>query len=244
MKVWTQIPIEQNSMAKPESLNENLQAYVKEFNGDLNGNNLPVYSLDTTNLKVTTGDVTLIAGGTTGFYIPQSTQGFYRKRKSSAFENASDVWTPWLNINLFTDNWTKGWNRLNYYSGWDDYYLDFDAREGILVGCATIDWQHGTDNLLVSIGTDPAINSSQPRGHDWVSEWGVFVNDVLVARSGFIPPKRHTTSLPFSIPCGSQNIKIDCRWITTISDYNTIGAPHGSEFAIFSSDLWVRNVVR
>lgn len=243
MKVWTQIPIEQNQMAKPENLNDNIQAYVREFNGDLNGNNFPVYSLDTPNLKVTTDPSTLFGGGTSGFYVQQSTQGFYRKRKASAFELGSDIWTPWLNINLFTDQWTKGWNRLQYYSGWESYYLDFDAREGMLVGCATIDWQHGTDALLCATG-DPVINFSGIRGDDWVSEWGVFVNDVLVARSGFIPPKRHTTSLPFSIPCGSQNIKVDVRWITSISDFNTTGAPHGSTFSIFSSDLWVRNVVR
>lgn len=243
MKVWTQIPIEQNQMVKPENLNDNLQAYVKEFNGDLNGNNFPTYSLSDANLKKTVGTVTIIAGGTTGFSVPKSTQGFYRKRRSSSFEGATDVYTPLLSINLFQDDWTKGWNRLNYNSGWESYYLDFDAREGMLVGCATIDWQHGTDKLLCSTG-DPPINFSGERGNDWVSEWGVFVNDVLVARTGFIPPKRHTTELPFSIPCGSQNVKIDVRWITTISDYNTTGTPHGSPFVIFSSDLWVRNVVR
>ena len=113
----------------------------------------------------------------------------------------------------------------------------------MLVGCATIDWAHGTDMMLCGSG-DPVINFSGTRGNDWKSEWGVFVNDVLVARTGEIPPKRHTSSIPFSIPCGSQNIKVDVRWISIISDYATTGKPHGSVFEVYSAEIWCRNVIR
>ena len=241
MKIYTEIPIAQNQVAKPENINRNIQKYVNEFNGNLNGNNLPVYSVQTTHVDISGGTVSTTVGSVSGVKAPLTTQGYFWRRRSSSFEGATDVWTPILTLDLKNDDWSKGWNRISYYTGFEQFDLNFDAREGMLIGCATIDWQHGTDNLTI---TQDAINFAAPRGHDWTSEWGVFVNNVLVARSGEIPPKRHTTSLPFSIPCGSQNINIDVRWISNISDYNAASPPHGSEFLVFSAEVWVRNQVR
>ena len=242
MKTYTDIPLAQNQAAKPENLNNNFEKYLNEFNGNLNGNNMPVYAVQDDHIEGA-HPAPGFSGAISGFYANLQSQGYYRKRRSSSFEGGTDVWTPILSLDLKTDDWSKGWNRLNYFSGFSQFEVSFDATEGMLVGCAIIDWQHGTDMLLASTG-DPPINFSSTRGHDWTSEWGVFVNDVLVARTGEIPPKRHTTQLPFSIPCGSQNIKIDVRWISTISDYATSGQPHGSEFSIFSAEIWCRNVYR
>jgi len=242
MKTYTDIPIAQNTMAKPETFNNNFDKYLGEWNGHLNGNNLPVYSVQSNDVKIA-NFIQGTAGAVSGTQVELQTQGYYTRRRSSSFEGGTDVWTPILTIDLKTDDWGKGWNRLSYYSGFSTWDLVFDAREGMLVGCATIDWQHGTDTLLCQVG-DPAVNFSGARGNDWVSEWGVFVNDVLVARTGYMPPKRHTTELPFSIPCGSQKVKVDVRWISSISDYNTTGQPHGSEYEIYSAEVWVRNVVR
>lgn len=240
MKSYTDIPLAQNQAAKPENLNNNIEKYINEFNGNLNGNNLPMYAVQDDHIDGPK-PVTSISGPITGIKADLQTQGYYTIRRSSSFEGGTDVWTPVLTLDLKTDDWSKGWNRLNYFSGFSQFGLNFDSTEGMLVGCATIDWQHGTDNLLVNLNE---INFSSPRGHDWTSEWGVFVNDVLVARTGEIPPKRHTTQLPFSIPCGSQNIKVDVRWISTISDYNAGGQPHGSTFSVYSAEIWCRNVYR
>jgi len=240
VKVFTNIPVAQNEMVKPSSLNDNIDKYLNEWNGHLNGNNLPVFSVQSDDIKYENFR-TGFSGAVSGLNTELQTQGYYYKRRSSSFEGSTDVWTPILNLDLQTDDWSKGWNRLEYYSGFSQFPVVFDSREGMLVGCATIDWQHGTDTMLV---TEDEISFSSTRGDDWVSEWGVFVNDVLVARSGEIPPRRHTTSLPFSIPCGSQNVKVDVRWISTISDYLASGRPHGSEFLVFSAEVWVRNVCR
>jgi hypothetical protein len=242
MKQWTDIPLHQNEAAKPQTFNNNLEKVLNEYNGNLNGNNLPVYSVQTDDI-VDPAPVTGISGAVTGFKQDLTSQGFYSIRRSSSFEGASDVWTPILQLDLKTDDWSKGWNRLTYYSGFSQCLLNFDAREGMLVGCATIDWAHGTDMMLITSG-DPPIDFSGTRGNDWTSQWGVFVNDVLVARTAAIPPKRHTSSIPFSIPCGSQTIKVDVRWISVISDYNATGAPHGSVFEVYSAEIWTRNVVR
>ena len=242
MKQWTDIPLHQNEAAKPQTFNANLENVLNEYNGNLNGNNLPVYSVQTDDI-VDPGQATGFSGAVSGFEIELTSQGFYSIRRSSSFEGGTDVYTPILQLDLATDDWSKGWNRLTYYSGFSQCLLNFDAREGMLVGCATIDWAHGTD-AMVAVTGDPPINFTTTRGHDWTSQWGVFVNDVLVARTAAIPPKRHTSSIPFSIPCGSQSIKIDVRWISVISDYNTSGTPHGSVFEVYSAEIWTRNVVR
>jgi len=244
VKSYTDIPTAQNTMAKPEGLNANLEKYLVEWNGNLNGNNMPVYSVQSNDIKIF-DTVEATAGGITGFKTDLQTQGLYWRRRSSSFEGGTDVFTNILSIDLKTDDWSKGWNPLAYYSGFEDWNLIFDAREGMLVGCCTIDWQHGCDVLTCNNGGDPLLIFPACRGNDWTSEWGVFVNDVLVARTGAMPPKRHTVSLPFSIPCGSQTVKVDCRWISSISEYASGEAnSDGSEFVIFSAEVWVRNAIR
>jgi hypothetical protein len=242
VKVWTDLPLHQNEATKPQTFNNNFEKVLNEFNGNLNGNNFPMYAVQTNDIA-NPGQATGFSGAVSGFEIELTSQGFYSIRRSSSFEGSTDVWTPILVLDLKTDDWSKGWNNLNYFSGFSQFGLNFDAREGMLVGCATIDWAHGTDTLSATTG-DPPVSFQAVRGHDWVSQWGVFVNDVMVGRTGEIPPKRHTCSIPFSIPCGSQNIKVDVRWISSISDYNTSGAPHGTVFEVYSAEIWTRNVVR
>ena len=113
----------------------------------------------------------------------------------------------------------------------------------MLVGCATIDWEHGTQVFNVPVG---AGFNERSRGFDWWTEWGVFVNNVLVARSGQIYPRRHTTQIPFAIPCGSQQIVVDVRFITITN--KTQNSPNtttdSSDFNLFSAEIWVRNEYR
>tara|TARA_R110002126_G_scaffold84445_3_gene205199 strand:- start:746 stop:1471 length:726 start_codon:yes stop_codon:yes gene_type:complete len=239
-KVFQQLPFGASFAVKPDTFNVDGPTLINELNGGLDGNNLPVLSVETTNIAPSQ-PVTSIAGAVSGRLAPLQTQGYFWKRRSSSFEGGTDVWTPIVTIDLKTDDWSRGWNKLSNLTNWTSFDLVFDALDGTLVGCANIDWQHGTDTLLCSSG---GLSFSQPRGNDWWCEWGVFVNDTLVARSGKMPPKRHTTSLPFTVPVGSNNINIDVRWQANISDYATIGLPHGSELLVFSAEVWTRNVYR
>jgi len=169
-------------------------------------------------------------------------------RRTSSIEGGLDIWTPITSIDLKNDNWSRGWNDIALQTGWTTFPSTFEAREGMLVGCATIDWHHGTDIIAVS---SEGLTTYVQGGFQWWSEWGVFVNDVLVARSGFIYPKRHTTQLPFSIPCGSQPVSITVKWISNIG--NLVPAtgftvatpdPHGTSFDIFGATIWTRNIFR
>jgi hypothetical protein len=247
-KVWTQLPIDQFEAVKPDTVNKNIEAYIGEFNGKLNGLNMPVNSVTIQKLKLPQPEEAFVSGPVTKFNSVGSTQGYHFTRRSGTKESNLDIWTPLTTVNLKTDNWTRGWNDIALLNNWESFPMQFEAKEGMLVGCATIDWHHGTD--MIEVTTDAGSTRVQG-GFQWWSEWGVFVNDVLVARSGFIYPKRHTTQLPFSIPCGSQPISITVKWISNTgnlqaaSGYTVSTAkPHGTVFDIFGATIWCRNNYR
>jgi hypothetical protein len=247
-KTFTQIPIHTYQAVKPETLNENIDKYLSSFNGTLDGHNMPI---DTTREQhfiapndggFSDATANVLKSGTT-----YPTQAYYKTRRSSSFEEPLDVWTPVATINLDTGTWNKGFNILTEIPDWETFPLTFEAKEGMLTGTATIDWEHGTQVFQVPIDVDgDTIFVNRSRGFEWWTEWGVFVNNILVARSGQIYPRRHTTALPFSVPCGAQQITIDVRFITLTS--RPAGSPNftvdSSEFHIFSAEIFCRNTYR
>lgn len=241
-KQYTEIPIHQGSQAKTDIFNKNIEKSLSEFNGKLNGNNMPVNAIDTNNIDlISIPEIDVASGSLAKISSRAASQAYY---STSNFEwKSTDIWTPLTTIDLKTDNWRRGWNKLEDTSGWSTFPLRFESREGMLVGCAIIDWHRGEN--VVEYGQDPTVTAFT--GSNWWTEWGVFVNNNLVARSGKIPPRRHTTQLPFSIPVGSQPIKIDIRWITTtdllIGTSGFVGDP-ATDLDIFGAEIWTRNVYR
>ena len=92
--------------------------------------------------------------------------------------------------------------------------------------------------------TRDGLTFNEAAGYDWWTEWGVFVNDVLVARTGQIPPRRHTVQLPFNVPIGSQPVDVQLKFMTNNSIVIGTDNSHGTEVDVFSATCWVRNVYR
>ena len=245
MKQFTEIPIQNLDQVKTGSLTKNTDKYIGEFNGELDSNNLPIDSIITSSMK----KPQVIVADTAGSNIKQSahmpSQRYYITKINNQTQS-KDIYTPSLTVNLDTDDWSKGFNHLPSLSSiWEGYHLDFEAQEGSLIGCATIDWEHGTQVYNVQITESP--NSSQPmsRGNGWWTEWGVFVNNVMVSRSGPIYPRRHTTQLPFHVPCGSQSISIDVRVrLNTFYVTGNAAVFHSTPFNLWSTTIWCRNEYR
>ena len=243
-KAFTQIPTNDLQSVRPENLNENFDKYLGEFNGNLDGHNNPVETIREQHFILPNDGVfSDVSADVLQLGTSYATQAYFKTRRSSSFEIASDVWTPILTIDLDQDSWSKGFNILTQFTDFEDFPLVFEAKEGMLVGCATIDWEHGTQVFQVTVGEG---NANRSRGFDWWTEWGVFVNNVLVARSGQIYPRRHTTQIPFAIPCGSQQIVVDVRFITITN--RASNSPNtttdSSDFNLFSAEIWVRNEYR
>jgi len=247
-KTFTQIPIHTYQAVKPETLNTNIDKYLSSFNGALDGHNMPVETTREQHfIAPNDGAFSDASGDVLQIGSSYATQAYYKTRRSSSYEGGTDVWTPVATINLDTGTWNKGFNILTEIPDWETFPLTFQAKEGHLIGCATIDWEHGTQVFQVPIDVDgELIFVNRSRGFEWWTEWGVFVNNILVARSGAIYPRRHTTAIPFSIPCGSQAITIDVRYITLTN--RPPDSPNftvdSSDFNIFSAEIFCRNAFR
>jgi hypothetical protein len=246
-KQFTQIPLNDYDQVKVKSLQDNRDAAISEFNGALDGQNLPVTTINSSHIK----EPILIGSITSSYvenYVSYETQGIHKYEVNTVTTLGNDIWTPAASLNMQSDEWRKGFNRLEVFgTPFNDFSLDFDAMEGMLVGSATVDWEHGTTVYQVQVSSDPALFNGMSRGHDWWTEWGVFVNNVLVARTGNIFPRRHTTKIPFSVPCGSQPISVDVRFIGNSwrpQDAPAASAKWSTDFNIYSANVICRNVYR
>jgi hypothetical protein len=241
-KTFTDKPLHQFDQVKTDNITANLDKYLDEFNGGLDSNNMPVERITQDHIKLPTNP-----GATGGPVIKNSiifeTQAYHETyRTYNQSGGASDIYDPVLVVDPDSDFWSAGFNRLaelDTAGGFDNFPLQFDAKEGMLIGCAVVDWEHGNDVYDVTAGP-------RGRGNGWWTELQVYVNNVGVVRTGRIYPRRHTTQIPFAVPCGSQPIQIDVR--VKLNNWFVAGAPslqgHATEFKVFSARIWCRNQYR
>ena len=246
-KTFTDVPIHQFDQVKTSNITKNLEHHLQEFNGKLDSNNMPMESVFEGKMVGGTVPLSDSSGAVTKTSARFPSQAYYFTRRSNT-EASQDIYTPTTVIDLDTGTWGAGFNKLNVLdSNFNNHALNFDATEGMLVGCATIDWEHGNQVFNSKASEDPLTFTALGQGFGWWTEWAVFVNNVLVARSGEMYPKRHTTQLPFAVACGSQNIEIDvrCQINTWKANENPSGVlPTSSDFYIFSATIWARNQYR
>lgn len=241
-KTYTKRPIQKFQAVKPENINDNVEATIQQVNGNLNANNFPVDSLHfdkfaapTYQDQTSNGNLVLSYSG--------ATQNYHRVKRWNVEQAGLDVWEPVESIDLSTDNWSSGWNKLVDYGSFDYTYLDFDAQEGMLIGCAVIDFMHGYNRLR---WTDDNNTFFIWYGFEWTTQWAVFVNDTKVAETSFVYPQRITCNLPFKVPVGSQKVKIDLRWRSITTDAigsGFLGNP-STPIDIYGAELWTRNIKR
>ena len=157
------------------------------------------------------------------------------------------MWEPIASIDLPTANWSSGWNKLVDYGSMDYTFLEFDAQEGMLTGEAISDFHHGVDRIVYQSGSGgDEVTIRVFFGFDWNTQWGVFVNDVLVAQTSTIFARRITATIPFKVPCGSQKVKIELKWKATTSD--AIGTAYQGNpsrpIDIYGAEIMCRNTKR
>jgi len=240
MKKFDKIAQRQFDQVKEETLYSNVKEQISNYNGQLDGQNLPINSIDLDKLPDPVFTDTSTAT-TAGLKWVGETQAYYRVRRSQFLDVAGfDYNNPILTFNLNSADYRSGWNNVIDLTNFFDFYLNFEARSGMLHGCADLNFRHGYD-ITEEVGT----GVGEEWGFDWWTNWGVFVNDVLVAETGRVYPRLENLVLPFAIPVGSQDIRIELKFQTTTSNINfpagTYPAKPTSNLEIYALQLWANN---
>jgi hypothetical protein len=251
---YTSRTILDGGQAKEEDFNSEIQVPLQEFNGQLDGHQLPLQQVTATHLAQPVVDQTYYnADGTYSSYM--STQSYHQSESLTWITPVQlvatnqlyygNAWVKLSDIQIQTNNASSG------------AQVTFDALEGMLVGNAVIDFTYfpGEANVRVTNPDDPlgtALNARIAIGKDYPIQWAVFIDDVLVSVSGLIWPKRYTLDLPFSAPCSSKPVVIDIRFNASFVDPGVYSASLFANYEIFTAqsmtynggNLWVRNQYR
>lgn len=236
MKQFPKEQQEQNKMVVPQTVNTNPSIYENETNGGLNGQNMPVEDLTHLKFVAPTQSTTTTATEITTKWEGQTQQ--YKEVSRYAADFAANQSTFLLAYDLKTEDWNKGWNRLEELDNFDDVILTMDCKEGMLNGCFSINFRHGFN--VVNDGINYVT------GLDWWTRWGLFVNDTLIAETGICFPRLENLVVPFSLPVGSQSIRLDLRWktFTTTAIGGGFAGDPTTDLEIFGAAIWARNTYR
>lgn len=218
--------------------NEEINQSVAELNGGLDQNNMPLQSVSREKFALPV--VTTVAS-------PQQTSIVYPSQAYYFSEENSSVTV------ITKDDFTLGWNKFEVLASAadiDGFFLDFQSNEGMLKGEACLDLSMRMSYHMIMVG----VNASRRIFDNHDGEIGVFVNDVLVARTGpiWFSCGRHSYVLPFGCAVGSGPCHIDVRWrLNYKNEYDatfpTVGTDEIDETAslkIRNRLLWVRNEYR
>lgn len=228
-----------------ERQNDEINQAVGELNGSLDQNNMPLDSV---------GRAQLVPPAYTNIVGPPAQKNYVYP--SQAYYVAEACNTFLINV----DEWALGWNSLEssvFPANRSGFVLDFVAQEGMLKGEAVVDLTHRQSYFLFY------YNSTSTGNAGWVEivrdqhkgELGVFVNDVLVARTGpvYIALGRFTYTIPYATPVKSGPVHIDVRWLIDYKNeeyvlasdaiYN-IGVNQVFPIGLEHRLLWCRNQYR
>ena len=251
---YTQRAFIGGNIANAEDWNGELSSAGSELSGQLDQNNMPLDTVDSTRVApavvVTDVDNSAIARDLITHTYMQS-QSYHISSSCLLDTNPGSLTyaTAWQK-----GDWQLGWMRLaekrsvvvggtTHYAGAE---LRFNSKEGMLVGEAFIDatWRGSYLTGLVN-----SVGVGSPRVKNF-AEFGVFVNDVCVARTGLqFLGGRFTFVIPYSTPVATQECFIDLRFRLQFTNFKnsstfTVVTEDIAPFTLGDSGVWARNQYR
>ena len=225
---------------KPESLNDNTNTWINLYNGHLDNQNLPINVIENNKLTVAGGSETVQSPCTVTKWNGV-TQRYGEIKFLTGQEGGINDWLSSYDVELKTDNWTGGWNRLSEWI--PNHYLQMDVREGMITGQFNINWWYGLNTYKST------SSASASHGEEWYIRWGLFMNDILIAETGNCYPRGENTCVPFKLPVGSQQLTFDLRWQarTNNPDAATMFAPSddvSGYIQLLGANIWINNTIR
>lgn len=247
-RVYTVGPQLAGDIIFTDNQNDELNQSISALNGTLDQNNMP---LDTVTRAMVAAPTTVATAG------PPAWNSYYFQ--SQSYHIAEECIST---VTFLVSTWTMGWNAFEAASGPADrtgFVLEFEAQEGMLKGEAVIDFEHRQSYYLFGYSQpgepNPTLGDGESIKDQHTGELGVFVNDVLVARTGpvWIACGRHTYTLPWASPVKSGAVKVDVRWLIDYRNIRSTASPGVTYFvgvnqvypvSAHSRLLWCRNQYR
>jgi hypothetical protein len=251
MKVYTQQGQKRFDQVKPESINDNTQAVVSVYNGRIDGQNLPIDTID----KLKFAPSALTSTSTVkafGFKWSGQTQDYYFVRRWNTYEGSLSVHNALYSVDLDNSNWSSGWNNLQDVATtggvtdtFSDLFLEFTATSGTLSGCFDINFRHGLDVIDDGSGGYLAFSTK------WWTRWGLFCNDILIAETGKVYPRLENLCVPFHLFIGSQNVRLELKYQTVntgaedaVSSGAGVAVSTKSRLELYGASIWACNTKR
>jgi hypothetical protein len=244
-RVYTVGPQLAGDIIFTDNQNDELNQSISALNGTLDQNNMPLDSV--TRAKV-------VAPTTVATVGPPAWDSYYFQSQSYHIaEKCTGT------VNFLANTWSMGWNAFEAAASAADrtgFVLEFAAQEGMLKGEAVLDFEHRQSYYLFGYKAPAGAAQHSFRVKDQhTGELGVFVNDVLVARTGpvWMACGRHTYTLPWASPVKSGTVKVDVRWLLDYSNIKFVTTSGTTYFgginqvypvSVHSRLLWCRNQYR
>jgi hypothetical protein len=226
---YTARTILDGGQAKDEDFNAEVQTPIGEFNGQLDQNQLPLQSVNFNHIaQPTISTAYLNQNGTYSTYM--QTQSYHQTEYSKT-ENLDVPYMYWDNTLYAGQGWIslQQWQLQTHTANQTGgAQINFDAQEGMIAGNAVIDFNWfpgGSRNQAVTPtqGGDIGISLRNIYGYKETIEWGVFLDDVCISKSGVTYPRRLTLNLPFNAPTSTKPVQLDIRFRATFVDPVTMG---------------------
>lgn len=244
-RMYTKGKVKSADIILTDPINDELSQAVGELNGGLDQHNMPLDSV--TRTKLVPGVKTITAG-------PPYQESTVFPSQAYHIAEYCDAATVTINV----DQWQMGWNKFEVGTGVDKngFVLDFTAIEGMLKGEVCIDFEHRQSYFIyASKPPDAGFDNHVLMKDEHTGELGVFVNDVLVVRTGplWIACGRHSYVVPFATPVASGPCHIDVRWMIDFKNVKLqqasgtlyeIGVNQVYPISIHHRTLWCRNQYR
>lgn len=226
---------------KPASLNDNTQKTTGTWNGRLDGQNMPIDSVGKGTLIQPTYSQTSVGGGDCRLtQWTGATQSIYHIQHFSGLTYPGGTINDWLadeQILLYSESWNSGWNHINKLSKYTDFLLEYEAIEGSINGWFQVNFRYGCDAVTPSGGGGVSVI-----GDDWFVNFGLFMNDQLIAESGQLRCRGENATVPFQIPIGSQRTKWDIRWLASVNQNYSFYAGDVSAFIeLYNAQIFCMN---
>tara|TARA_R110000787_G_scaffold121628_3_gene232527 strand:+ start:1590 stop:2366 length:777 start_codon:yes stop_codon:yes gene_type:complete len=236
--------------------NKPVSGWMQEFNGQLDGQQLPMESItDAKILKGTNMDAAFdtkpdgtrkIGKGQRNatqsyWYVTSAISAFTWDRNSSG---AYSLGPPAVEYENDDNQWLVGIMPL-YNDIADGVFMRIPTSEGMLTGGATVDIEFGSANQRTAGGGNASF------GFEWRYQVYVYVDGVCVATTGLQPAmKRRSHTLPFAVPVPTKDaVEIDIR-ISAICNgagvLNPFAGNHttNAQLNITNTQIWARNAYR